>query len=82
MIKRDFRLGPVLKDRRIKLGLSQKEVASRAGILLQQYQKLESDERNIMKSSFYISCMVLEALEFDVSEFFHEYKDSTVEAEE
>jgi len=79
MVKRDFQLGPVLKERRIKLGLSQKEVASRAGILLQQYQKLESDERNIMKSSFFISCMVLEALEFDATAFFNEYKNSTVE---
>lgn len=81
MIKRDYQLGHVIKERRISLGLSQKEVANRSGILLQQYQKLESDERNIMKSSFYISCRVIEALEWNISEFFNQYKDETIDKE-
>lgn len=81
MIKRDYKLGSVIKERRQALGLSQKEVASRAGIQYQQYQKLETDERNIMKSSFYIACRVIEALEWNVSDFFNEYKDKTVDKE-
>jgi transcriptional regulator with XRE-family HTH domain len=51
--------------------LTQKQVAERAKITLQQYQKFESGARNIMTSSFRIACRVIEALELDITRFFH-----------
>ena len=61
----------VLREQRVILGLTQKQVADKAGILLQQYQKLESGERNIMTCSFKLACKVIEALEMDISKFYH-----------
>ena len=61
----------VLREKRIMAGLTQKQVADRAGITLQQYQKFESGERNIMNSSFQIACRVIEALGMNISEFYH-----------
>ena len=61
----------VLREKRIMAGLTQKQVADRAGIALQQYQKFESGERNIMNSSFQIACRVIEALGMNISEFYH-----------
>lgn len=61
----------VLYEQRIVHRLTQKQVAERAGITLQQYQKFESGARNIMTSSFRIACRVIEALELDISAFYH-----------
>lgn len=61
----------VLRERRVVLGLTQKQVADKAGILLQQYQKFESGERNILTCSFKLACKVIEALEMDISKFYH-----------
>ena len=81
MIKREFKIGSALKSRRKELHLTQTQVADRAGIILQQYQKMETDERDIMNASFYIACRIIEALEWNVSDFFNEYKDKTVDKE-
>ena len=62
----------VLYEQRIVHRLTQKQVAERAGITLQQYQKFESGSRNIMTSSFRIACRIIEALELDISAFYHE----------
>ena len=43
----------------------------RANITLRQYQRLESGERNILTSSFGLACRVIEALDMDVSKFYH-----------
>ena len=51
--------------------MTQQQVADRAGIILQQYQKLESGERDIMTSSFRTACKVIEALEMDITDFYH-----------
>ena len=67
-----------LKERRQELHLTQQQVANLAGIKLQQYQKFESGERNIMTCSFRVACSVLFALEFDPGEFF---KENTQEME-
>lgn len=40
-------------------------------ITLRQYQRLESGERNILTSSFGLACRVIEALDMDVSKFYH-----------
>lgn len=61
----------VLREKRVVLGLTQQNVADKAKIKLQQYQKFESGERSIMTCSFQIACRVIEALEMDISKFYH-----------
>ena len=61
----------ILWKRRVSLGLTQQKVADRAGIRLQQYQKLESGERSIWQASFRLACRVIEALGMDPTKFFH-----------
>ena len=62
----------LLREKRVTLGLTQQEVADRADIKLQQYQKLESGERNIRRASFDLACRVIEALGMNISDFFHD----------
>ena len=59
----------MLKNQREKLGLSQEEVAAKAGIKLEQYQKFESGDRNISSSTLRIVHAVLTALELDTTAF-------------
>ena len=61
----------ILRERRVILGMTQQQVADKAHIVLQQYQKFESGERNIMSCSFQIACRIIEALEMDITAFFH-----------
>lgn len=61
----------LLRERRVILGLTQKQVADKANVVLQQYQKFESGERNIMTSSFQLACRIIEALELDITKFYH-----------
>ncbi|GFI04954.1 hypothetical protein IMSAGC009_02993 [Lachnospiraceae bacterium] len=61
----------VLREKRVVLGMTQQQVADKAGIILQQYQKFESGERDIMTSSFRTACKVIEALEMDITDFYH-----------
>ena len=61
----------VLSERRQMLRMTQQEVADQANITLRQYQRLESGERNILTSSFGLACRVIEALDMDVSKFYH-----------
>lgn len=61
----------ILREKRVALEMTQQQVADKAGIKLQQYQKFESGERNIMTCSFQIACRVIEALGMDISKFFH-----------
>lgn len=61
----------VLSEKRQVLRLTQQEVADCAKITLRQYQRLESGERNILTSSFGLACRVIEALDMDVSKFYH-----------
>ena len=67
----DSNIHNILKERRVILGLTQQQVADKAKIIVQQYQKLESGERKIMSASFNIACRVIEALEMNVSDFYH-----------
>ena len=60
-----------LKEKRASARLTQQQVADKAGIKLQQYQKFESGERNLRTASFQIACRVLEALDLDIVEYFH-----------
>lgn len=61
----------ILREKRVVAGMTQQQVADKARIKLQQYQKFESGERNIMTSSFQIACRVIEALGMDISDFYH-----------
>lgn len=61
----------VLREKRVVLGLTQKQVAERAKIPLQSYQRFESGERNIKTASFQMACRVIEALEMNISDFYH-----------
>lgn len=61
----------ILKEKRQVLRMTQQEVAEKAKITLQQYQKFESGERNIRTASFQLACRVIEALGMNISDFFH-----------
>ena len=61
----------VLRERRVILGLTQMQVAEKAKISLQSYQRFESGDRNIQSASFRIVCRVIEALEMNISDFYH-----------
>ena len=64
----------LLKEQRVIKGLTQQQVADKAGILIQHYQKFEGGERNLRTASFDVACRVLEALDLDiVKSFHHEY---------
>lgn len=59
----------ILKRRREELGLTQQQVADRAEILLRQYQRLESGDRNIASASLRIGLSVCVALQLDPRRF-------------
>ena len=59
----------ILKQARERLGVTQRQIADKAGIQLRQYQRFENAERNLTSSSFNIGCNVLEALEIDIAAF-------------
>lgn len=61
----------ILRERRVVLGLTQKQVAEKAKIPFQSYQRFESGERNIMTASFQMACRVIEALGMNISDFYH-----------
>ena len=60
-----------IRDLREDNDMTQKQVAEKAKITLQQYQKFESGARNIMTCSFRIACRVIEALGMNISDFYH-----------
>ena len=55
--------GEELAKQREALGLTQQQVADRAGILIRQYQRLESGERSLASTSFRIGLNVCYALQ-------------------
>lgn len=59
----------MLIGQRKKLGLSQEEVAKKAGIKLEQYQRYEEIGANISSSSMRIVNAVLTTLELDPTAF-------------
>ena len=67
----DRKKGDILREKRVVLGLTQQQVADKAKITLQQYQKFESNTRNIMTCSFQLACRVIDALGMNISNFYH-----------
>ena len=61
----------ILFEHRVLLGLTQKQVAEKAHIPFQSYQRFESGERNIKTASFQMACKVLTALEMDITKFYN-----------
>lgn len=61
----------ILYEHRIGLGLTQKQAAEKAGLSLSSYQKFECGYRNIMTASFCVACRLIEALDMNVSDFYH-----------
>ena len=64
--------GHVLRERRRILALTQQQVADKAGVKLQHYQGFEGGQRNLMTASFEVACSVLEALDLDIADYFHD----------
>ena len=60
----------ILKSRRLDLRLTQQQVATGANIQLQQYQRLESGERNIESASMRVALSVCAVLKLDPFFFF------------
>lgn len=58
-----------LRHQREGLGMTQQEVADAAGILLRQYQRLESGERSMSSTSLRIGLSVCDALKLDPHRF-------------
>ena len=61
----------ILKEKRQVLRMTQQDIADKAKITLQQYQKFESGERNIRTASFQLACRVIESLGMNISDFYH-----------
>jgi transcriptional regulator with XRE-family HTH domain len=59
----------ILIGQREKLGMTQEEVAEKAGITLKQYQRYEKQESGLSSSSFRIVNAVLSALDLDITAF-------------
>ena len=62
--------GSILREQRVTQNMTQAQVASKAKITLQQYQKFENGSRNIRTASFQLACRVLKALNMDIEKFF------------
>lgn len=63
--------GNILREKRLVLEMTQQQVAEKAKVALRQYQKFESNERNIMTASFQLASRVIEALGMNISDFYH-----------
>jgi len=59
----------VLIEARKMLGLTQQQVADKAGVAMRHYQMFEGGRRRLSTSSFMLASKVLKALELDVSAF-------------
>jgi len=59
----------VLIEARKKLGLTQQQVADKAGVAMRHYQMFEGGKRKLSTSSFNLASKVLKALELDLTAF-------------
>lgn len=59
----------ILEERRNQLGLSQQEVAKKAGMQLRQYQRFETGERTLAAATLRIALAVCDVLELDPHRF-------------
>lgn len=61
--------GEQLRERRKEKGLTQTQVANQAQIKLRQYQRFESQERELISCSALIYLRICRALDFDPFHF-------------
>ena len=59
----------ILAEARKKLGLTQQQVADKAGVAMRHYQMFECGTRKLTSSSFWTASRILQALELDVTTF-------------
>ena len=59
----------ILLNARKILGLTQQQVADKAGITIRHYQLFEGGERRLSSASFITASKVLNALELDLTAF-------------
>lgn len=59
----------ILSSRRQELGLTQQQVADRAGIKLVQYQRFERGERSMASASLRIGLAICDVLKLDPHRF-------------
>ncbi len=57
--------GGILRERREMLGLTQQQVADKAGIQLRQYQRFETNERGISGASMRIGLSICSVLKIN-----------------
>lgn len=57
--------GGILRDRREMLGLTQQQVADKAGIQLRQYQRFETNERGLSGASMRIGLSICSVLKIN-----------------
>lgn len=69
----------ILRQRRLELGLTQAQVAEKAGILLRQYARIEGQEGTFHSSGARIFLSVCAVLMLDPYMFFPEIKDNEKE---
>ena len=55
----------ILRERRVILGMTQQQVADKAHIVLQQYQKFESGEIEMASASLRITLTICDLLNLD-----------------
>ena len=59
----------VLSEARKRLGLTQQQVADKAGVAMRHYQMFEGGTRKLSTSSFNLASKVLKVLELDLTTF-------------
>ena len=55
-----------VKQARIKMELTQSQVAEKCGITLRQYQRLESGERSLTSTSVHVGVTICDLLKLDI----------------
>ena len=65
----------ILQKRRTELNMTQQQVADKAKIQLRQYQRLESEERDIISASARIMLSVCAVLKLDPYLFLPEFNE-------
>jgi len=59
----------ILIEARKNLGLTQQQVADKAGVAMRHYQMFEGGKRKLSSASFWTASNILQALELDISTF-------------
>ena len=61
----------LIKEKRLKQNLSQRQVAKRANLTIRQYQTFELGERSLLRASFRITHSICQILDIQPEELFN-----------